>query len=489
MKKLYFKKTVLALGVAAFATGAFAQEGSWQQINILKNPAFIPGWNGALAATADGVGEVWSGAFELYQIVENAPAGQYTLTANAFYRCGSNDYSMENMKDGANHNAYIFLGDAKTVVAGLFDNGETLPGEGENFDPSKHSPNGLGEANIAFEAGKYVNTVTFNHPGGNLRLGIANTGGRQDEWTAFDNFKLTGPDGEIALVNGDFSEGLNVDKNQEIWDCANIEMQYKSPDANKNGGIYRKTNASAYNFGQQIELPAGKYRFGVQSFLRYGGAGNAEGKYVTCKGAWGWVEDESPLDRFNNGNEQESHNAYIYVTDGFDLADDNVTPIKPVDKDGAQYGNKDAFYKQTAIKSLYAENLETYPDNEPVTEDVNEDGYGWCDSGFEYQAAACFINNPDLYRNYVEFELTEPTKVWVGLKKDVNAPTQYWNPFRDFTIEKYVDGDNTGVNDIISDDENAPVEYFNLQGVRVANPENGVFIVKQGKKVSKVVLR
>ena len=127
--------------------------------------------------------------------------------------------------------------------------------------------------------------------------------------------------------------------------------------------------------------------------------------------------------------------------------------------------------------------------NEPVTEDVNEDGYGWCDSEFEYQAAACFINNPDLYRNYVEFELSEPTKVWVGLKKDVNAPTQYWNPFRDFTIEKYVDGDNTGVNDIISDDENAPVEYFNLQGVRVANPENGVFIVKQGKKVSKVVLK
>lgn len=141
-----------------------------------------------------------------------------------------------------------------------------------------------------------VNTVTFNHPGGNLRLGIANTGGRFDEWTAFDNFKLVGPEGEIALENGDFSEGLNVDKNQDIWNCANINMSN-------------------------------------------------------------------------------------------------------------------------------------------------------------------------------------------------NAPTQYWNPFRDFTVEKYVGGDNTGVNDIISDDENAPVEYFNLQGVRVANPENGVFIVKQGKKVSKVVLK
>lgn len=489
MKNLYFKKSALALGIAAIASGAFAQESAWQQINVLKNPAFIPGWNGALAATGDGVGEVWSGAFELYQIVENAPAGQYTLTANAFYRYAGNEDAKENMGNGANHNAFIFVGDAKSAVVGLFDNGESLPEEGETFDATKHSPNSLTEANAAFEAGRYVNTVTFNHPGGDLRLGIANTGGRADEWTAFDNFKLVGPDGEIALENGDFSEGLNVDKDQDIWNCANIDMSNKAPDANKQGGVYRKTNASAYNFGQQIELPAGKYRFGVQSFLRYGGAGNVEGKYVTCKGEWAWVDGESPLDRFNNNTEEEKHNAYIYVTDGYDLDLDDVTPLKPADEDGAKYGKEDAFYNQTAIKSLFAEDLDSYPDNEPSTADVTEEGYGWVDSGFEYQAAAFFINNPDLYRNYVEFELTEPTKVWVGMKKDVNAPAEYWNPFRDFTVEKYVGGDNTGVNDIISDDENAPVEYFNLQGVRVANPENGVFIVKQGKKVSKVVLK
>lgn len=37
-------------------------------------------------------------------------------------------------------------------------------------------------------------------------------------------------------------------------------------------------------------------------------------------------------------------------------------------------------------------------------------------------------------------------------------------------------------------DENAPVEYFNLQGIRVANPENGIFIRRQGSNVAKVVL-
>lgn len=39
------------------------------------------------------------------------------------------------------------------------------------------------------------------------------------------------------------------------------------------------------------------------------------------------------------------------------------------------------------------------------------------------------------------------------------------------------------------DNENAPVEYFNLQGIRVDNPAAGIFIRRQGSKVSKVVIK
>lgn len=38
-------------------------------------------------------------------------------------------------------------------------------------------------------------------------------------------------------------------------------------------------------------------------------------------------------------------------------------------------------------------------------------------------------------------------------------------------------------------DNNAPVEYFNLQGVRVNNPSNGIYIRRQGKSVSKVAIK
>lgn len=48
--------------------------------------------------------------------------------------------------------------------------------------------------------------------------------------------------------------------------------------------------------------------------------------------------------------------------------------------------------------------------------------------------------------------------------------------------------DDAGV-DSIGVDLNAPAVYYNLNGVRVNNPEKGVYLVKQGKKTAKVVIK
>ena len=47
-------------------------------------------------------------------------------------------------------------------------------------------------------------------------------------------------------------------------------------------------------------------------------------------------------------------------------------------------------------------------------------------------------------------------------------------------------GGPAGVDSLV-DDSNAPVEYYNLQGVKVANPDKGIFIRKQGKTTKKVI--
>ena len=53
----------------------------------------------------------------------------------------------------------------------------------------------------------------------------------------------------------------------------------------------------------------------------------------------------------------------------------------------------------------------------------------------------------------------------------------------------YVAEPESGIESVVAADENAPVEYYNLQGVRVANPTAGLYIVKQGSKVSKAIIR
>lgn len=76
----------------------------------------------------------------------------------------------------------------------------------------------------------------------------------------------------------------------------------------------------------------------------------------------------------------------------------------------------------------------------------------------------------------------------------VGESSYFW-PMTDTTIVFDFDLDalaEAGVEGIAADavDANAPVEYFNLQGIRVANPEAGQLLIKrQGNQTSKVVIR
>ncbi|MDE7386986.1 MAG: hypothetical protein K2N28_07590 [Muribaculaceae bacterium] len=441
MAKNYFKKGLMLLGAAAFVASAGAQ-GTYQDVTLkyMKNPAFFPGWQGAITAIADGVGEVYNGAFNLYQTINDCPAGEYTLTANAFYRCGYNEFAKENMTDGKNHNAYIYINSTKVAVEGLFDNHPDA------------APNSTGEASNAFGNGEYLNTVKFTlAEAGDIVIGITNTGGYNDEWCCFDNFKLVGPNGEIALVNGDFSEGIQMvkDTSIEYWNGKNSEGKVKIPDYNKGGGVYRKTNASPYNFGQQVTLPAGKYRFSALTFLRHGGAGDYNGKIIDCKYNWGIVDTQSPKDYFDQNlynADNVNDNAYLYVS----FNEEKPTNMEWDDDYGELTTGVDSRVSLLDCWQICNGDYSIMPDNETrgtadfseivpayeVTNQLESIIAGFADSGVERASAYVFANEPEKYRQYVEFEVKEDgTQVWVGLAKDANAPAQYWNPFADFKLE------------------------------------------------------
>lgn len=85
----------------------------------------------------------------------------------------------------------------------------------------------------------------------------------------------------------------------------------------------------------------------------------------------------------------------------------------------------------------------------------------------------------------------ESVNYMVGFASSVNEDGSVniyqFNP--GIRLAKYtLAADFSGINNVIADaDENAPVEYYNLQGVKVEKPENGIFIKKQGAKATKIV--
>lgn len=82
-------------------------------------------------------------------------------------------------------------------------------------------------------------------------------------------------------------------------------------------------------------------------------------------------------------------------------------------------------------------------------------------------------------------------KLTIKMTKTSKAGEQNRFAFKSFKLfYKGNDGQGSGAAvEGIEADDNTPAEYYNLQGVRVVNPKNGIFIVRQGNKVSKRVIR
>ena len=55
--------------------------------------------------------------------------------------------------------------------------------------------------------------------------------------------------------------------------------------------------------------------------------------------------------------------------------------------------------------------------------------------------------------------------------------------------EGWEDPNGSGIEDIVADEVEGAAKYYNLQGVEVANPENGLYIVKRGNKVAKELVK
>lgn len=101
------------------------------------------------------------------------------------------------------------------------------------------------------------------------------------------------------------------------------------------------------------------------------------------------------------------------------------------------------------------------------------------------QAQYTWTNVQDVANGQTLFCLKSTEPVTGMIRNNTNAPLLVQG-IRIFT---YTDTNNgSGVADMNVDDASAPVRFYNMQGVEVSGSEPGIYIRRQGSKVSKIAL-
>jgi len=108
-----------------------------------------------------------------------------------------------------------------------------------------------------------------------------------------------------------------------------------------------------------------------------------------------------------------------------------------------------------------------------------------------YGDAASDFNNYDNLKKAV-FTVGDDGQLAITMTKHTSADTQNRFAFKSFILKYHGKNSSLGsVEGIETDafDADAPAEYYNLQGIRVAEPTTGLYIVRQGSNVSKQLIR
>lgn len=97
----------------------------------------------------------------------------------------------------------------------------------------------------------------------------------------------------------------------------------------------------------------------------------------------------------------------------------------------------------------------------------------------EFLPPLVFFISLDSYQNYYLF---------VDELKSIKACLVYKDGDTEVLSEPAI-YENAAIDGVETDATDAPVEYYNLNGVKVVNPSNGIFIRRCGTDVRKVIIK
>ena len=182
--------------------------------------------------------------------------------------------------------------------------------------------------------------------------------------------------------------------------------------------------------------------------------------------------------------------------------------VTTIAKDGVYCINIDMATNVSSVKEVNS--IKFYPLGKfgPSGESLSYIGNGEWLGAIDIPADENIQFNPNDYR--IEMLLDNEIQHW-GNAGDKNLKRVYWSFWGNaFNFGKAIKGEKfnlranfgtlpynhsfeaydptAGIEDITVDN-NAPVEYYNLQGMRVENPANGIFIRRQGNKATKILVK
>lgn len=152
-----------------------------------------------------------------------------------------------------------------------------------------------------------------------------------------------------------------------------------------------------------------------------------------------------------------------------------------------EFGSYELTEAYNAIYPAEEEGMEPVTETNEIVEKVTNDAYG----------LNRLIFHSESYDGE-EAEIMEWTEGLVNYDETNGYPLDYlvktWDEeAQELTNLLYVEysdyADVAGITDVESAENDAPVVYYNLQGVRVDNPSAGLYIRKQGNKATKVLLK
>ena len=226
--------------------------------------------------------ESWNGAVgQFYQDITGLPNGTYGLTVQGYYRDGSTNAIWPKHEDGSEViRAFYYANEVSAPFMSICEQAQTeflesmFEDEYDGYFFIGDGGKALGNAANAFYAGYYWNPeIQVIVTNGTLRIGVEKTGGVGDDWTVFDNFRLTyyGDNVDVSVLienlkkviaEADAYDGLKPQFYLDAYNAAVAALDSTDPEVignamqelNNKLAVVKAAGTDIENFNKTIEL-------------------------------------------------------------------------------------------------------------------------------------------------------------------------------------------------------------------------------------------